>query len=103
MLPNTMTTNPAVATTSASSVPDEARWWPDRETASSSNIRLARTQPTTPPATWAATDRTASRVVTRPSTRSTAVTTGLKLAETGWSARINATRAAPVTRLFSNS
>ena len=64
MLPKTMTTNPAVATTSASRVPDEMRSWSDSETASSSNIRLASTQPTTPPNTWAATNSTASRVVT---------------------------------------
>ena len=57
MLPNTTTTSPAVATTSAEQVPDEARWWSDTETASSSNIRLASTQPTTPPDTWAATEQ----------------------------------------------
>jgi hypothetical protein len=38
-----------------------------------------------------------------PSASSTSVTTGLKAAETGCNAKISATNAAPVTRLFSSS
>src|SRR5262245_51576349 len=65
-LPNTMITSPAVATTSPRSAPEEARWWSDTVTALSSNIRLATTQPTTPPRSCAAIDSAASRVVTSP-------------------------------------
>ena len=67
------------------------------------NMRLATTAPRTPPATWAAISAAASRVLMPPRTRSRTVTTGLNAADTGCRARIKATRAAPVTTLFSNS
>ena len=56
-LPNTTTTSPNVATTSASQRSAPVRRVVDSSTAARSNIRLATTTPTRPPATWAA-DRT---------------------------------------------
>ena len=56
-----------------------------------------------PPSTCAATSGRPRGCVIRPRARSTKVTTGLKDADTGCRARISATSAAPVARLFSSS
>ena len=95
--------SPKVATTSARSTPPPLRSVVANDTGSRPNIRFATTAPRQPPSIWAATRAAAVGVSTSPNARSTRVTTGLKAADTGWRARIRATRAAPVAMLFSSS
>ncbi len=104
--PRITSSSPKVATTSPSQSARRSTGcgW-TRSTAGSSNMRLATIAPTHAPATCAADVHAARRAVAMPpSTRSARVTTGLKCApDTGPSARISATSAAPVAIEFSSS
>jgi hypothetical protein len=103
IVPMMTRTRPAVATTSASQIPVPERSVVAIVTAGCSNMRLATTAPTTPPATWAATTAARYRAGSPEPRCWTTLTTGLNDAETDPRARISAVSTTPVASAFSRS